>query len=46
MEPLVNFLRGMLAGIFSKLIGAKTHATAEFSDDGVIVTVEKWSKLL
>jgi hypothetical protein len=31
----------MLAGIFSKLIGAKTHATAEFSDDGVIVTVEK-----
>ena len=41
MEPSVNFLRGMLAGIFSKLIGAKTHATAEFSYDGVIVTVEK-----
>jgi hypothetical protein len=46
MEPSVNFLRGMLAGIFSKLIGAKTHATAEFIDDGVIVTIEKWSKLL
>ena len=43
MEPSVNFLRGMLAGIFSKLIGAKTHATSEFSDDGVIVTVEKRS---
>ena len=41
MEPSVNFLRGMLAGIFSKLIGAKTHATAEFIDDGVIITVEK-----
>jgi len=46
MEPSVNFLRGILAGIFFKLISAKAHATAEFSDDGVIVTVEKWSKLL
>jgi len=41
MEPSVNFLRGMLAGIFSKLIGAEARVTEEFSDDGVIITVEK-----
>jgi len=37
VEPLVNFLRGMLAGIFFKLISAKAHAKEEFIDDGVII---------
>jgi len=31
----------VLSGIFFKLISAKAYAKAEFSDDGVIITVEK-----
>jgi predicted hydrocarbon binding protein len=40
-EPTNNFLRGVLAGAFSKLIGAKTHATAEFKDGATVIVVEK-----
>ena len=31
----------MLAGAFAKLIGAKTHATAEFKDGATVLVVEK-----
>jgi len=40
-EPSVNFLRGMVAGMFSKVINEKTHATAEFKEGVTIITVEK-----
>jgi len=40
-EPTNNFLRGLLAGAFAKLIGAKTHATAEFKDGATVLVVEK-----
>jgi hypothetical protein len=40
-EPTNNFFRGMLAGAFAKLIGAKTHATAEFKDGATVIVVEK-----
>jgi len=31
----------VLAGIFAKLINAKTHATAEFKDGATVIVVEK-----
>jgi predicted hydrocarbon binding protein len=40
-EPTNNFFRGLLAGAFAKLIGAKTHATAEFKDGVTVIVVEK-----
>jgi hypothetical protein len=40
-EPTNNFFRGVLAGIFAKLINAKTHATAEFKDGATVIVVEK-----
>jgi predicted hydrocarbon binding protein len=40
-EPTNNFFRGVLAGAFSKLIGAKTKATAEFKDGATVIVVEK-----
>jgi len=41
LEPQNNYLRGVFAGLFSKLINAKTHATAEFKDGVTYITVEK-----
>jgi predicted hydrocarbon binding protein len=40
-EPTNNFFRGVLAGAFAKLIGTKTHATAEFKDGATVIVVEK-----
>jgi len=40
-EPTNNFFRGVLAGVFSKLIGAKTLATAKFKDGATVIVVEK-----
>jgi predicted hydrocarbon binding protein len=41
IEPSSNYLRGLFSGIFAKIIGAKTKATAEFKDGVTIITVEK-----
>lgn len=40
-KPTNNFMRGVLAGAFSKLINAKTHAVAEFKDGFTVISVEK-----
>jgi hypothetical protein len=40
-KPTNNFLRGVLAGAFEKLIDAKTHAIAEFKDGFTVISVEK-----
>lgn len=40
-KPTNNFLRGVFAGGFAKLIDAKTHAIAEFKDGFTYITVVK-----
>jgi len=40
-EPSNNFMRGVVAGAFAKLIGAKTYATAEVKDGVTIIRVTK-----
>ncbi|MGB9832241.1 MAG: hypothetical protein ACPLPP_01875 [Caldisericum exile] len=40
-KPTNNFLRGVLAGSFAKLIDAKTHAIAEFKDGFTVISVER-----
>jgi len=40
-KPTNNFFKGAIAGMFAKLINAKTHATAEFKDGVTIITVVK-----
>jgi predicted hydrocarbon binding protein len=40
-EPSCNYIRGLFAGLLSKLINAKTHATAEFRDGATVIVVEK-----
>ena len=41
IEPSSNYIRGLFAGILSKLIGAKAYATAEFKDGATVIVVEK-----
>jgi predicted hydrocarbon binding protein len=41
LEPSCNFVRGFFSGLLSKLINAKTKATAEFKDGATVITVEK-----
>jgi predicted hydrocarbon binding protein len=41
IEPSCNYIRGVFAGLLSKLINAKTKATAEFKDGATVIVVEK-----
>jgi predicted hydrocarbon binding protein len=41
IEPSCDYIRGVFAGVISKLINAKTKATAEFKDGATVITVEK-----
>jgi predicted hydrocarbon binding protein len=41
IEPSCNYIRGLFSGLLSKLINAKTHATAEFKDGATVLVVEK-----
>ncbi|WP_041726019.1 XylR N-terminal domain-containing protein [Caldisericum exile] len=40
-KPTNNFMRGVLAGAFSKLTGSKTHAIAEFKGGFSVISVDK-----
>ena len=41
VEPSCNYIRGLFSSLLSKLINAKTHATAEFKDGATVIVVEK-----
>ena len=40
-KPTNNFMRGIIAGISSKVSGAKVYASAEYKDGYILVTVKK-----
>jgi len=40
-KPTNNFLRGVVAGIMSRISQSRVYATAEYKDDHVLITVRK-----
>jgi len=40
-SPTNNFMRGMLAGVVSRIWGAKVYASAEYKDGYILVTARK-----